>query len=72
MDMYNYAMQIEKESERYYREVDERTGNKELRTILARRPDADVEHYNTLLEMKMKRNETVPSNKVNAVPCCDS
>lgn len=57
MDIYEYAMQLERDSEKYYRELVEKTKNKGLRTILTMLADADVEHYNTF--QKMKKNESI-------------
>ena len=57
MDIYEYAMQLERDSEKYYRELIEKTENKGLRTILTMLANADVEHYNTF--QKMKKNESI-------------
>ncbi len=57
MDIYEYAMQLEKDGEDFYREVASRTANKGLRTILTMLADAEVKHYK--LFQNMKNNDKV-------------
>lgn len=45
MDIYDFAMKMEKDGEAYYRELAERTGNSGLRNILAMLADAEMRHY---------------------------
>ena len=54
MDIYEYAMQMEKDGEDLYREVASRTANKGLRTILAMLADAEVKHYKLFQNMKKR------------------
>lgn len=56
MDIYEYAMKMEKDGEAFYRELASKTGNKGLRNILTRLADAEVKHYNIF--RKMRENET--------------
>ncbi|HHT9129765.1 MAG TPA: ferritin-like domain-containing protein [Candidatus Brocadiaceae bacterium] len=55
MDIYEYAMQMEKDGENYYRELTKKIGNSGLKKILTMLADAEVIHYHVLL--KMKKNE---------------
>src|SRR5574341_791474 len=57
MDIYEYAMQMEKDGENYYRVLTEQVGNWGLKRILTMLADAEVIHYNILL--KMKKNEKI-------------
>lgn len=57
MDIYEYAMQMEKDGESYYRELAEKVDNPGLKRIFIMLANAEVIHYNTFL--KMKRNEEV-------------
>ncbi len=57
MDVYEYAMQMEKDGESYYRELTEKIGNRGLKRILSMLADAEVIHYNILL--KMKKSEKI-------------
>ncbi|MDE2216360.1 MAG: ferritin family protein [Planctomycetota bacterium] len=57
MDIYKYAMQMEKDGESYYRELTGKIGNRGLKRILTMLADAEVIHYNILL--KMKKNEKI-------------
>ncbi|OPY70479.1 MAG: Rubrerythrin [Syntrophorhabdaceae bacterium PtaU1.Bin034] len=55
MNVYDYAMQLEKDGENYYREGAASSANKGLRAILTMLADAEVVHFNIF--KKMKENE---------------
>ena len=57
MDPYDYAMQLEKDGEAYYREIAAKSRNTGLKRILTMLADAEVEHYRIFQRMKAK--ETV-------------
>jgi rubrerythrin len=59
MDVYDYAMQLEKDGESYYRDGAARSTNKGLKHILTMLADAEVKHYDILAQMK--ENRTVPA-----------
>jgi len=48
MNIFEYAMQMEKDGEDYYRQLAQQTVNKGMRTILAMLADEEVKHYNVL------------------------
>lgn len=52
MDIYTYAMQMEKDGERYYRETAEKIKNAGVRNILTMLADAEVRHYRIFEQMK--------------------
>lgn len=58
MDIFAYAMQMEKDGEAYYRELAAKTGNKGIKNILTMLADAEVIHYNIF--RTMQRHEPVP------------
>jgi len=58
MDIYEYAMQMEKDGENYYRELSHKTANAGLQNILTMLANAEGKHYNVFQSMKM--NENVP------------
>ena len=58
MDIYEYAMQMEKDGEDYYREISHKTANAGLQNILTRLADAEVKHYKVF--QSMKNNEDIP------------
>ncbi|RJQ56844.1 MAG: rubrerythrin [Nitrospiraceae bacterium] len=58
MDIYEYAMQMERDGENFYRELSRKTANAGIRNILTMLADAEVKHYNVF--QGMKRNEAVP------------
>ncbi len=57
MDIYDYAMQMEKDGEDLYRDLASKTVNKGLRSILTMLADAEVKHHK--LFQNMKRNDKV-------------
>jgi rubrerythrin len=52
MDIFEYAMQMEKDGEDYYRQLAQQTNNKGLQTILTMLADEEVKHYNTIQKMR--------------------
>ena len=52
MDIFEFAMQMERDGEKFYREMAETCGDKGLATILTMMADAEVKHYQVLKEMK--------------------
>jgi rubrerythrin len=52
MDNYEYAMQMEKDGENYYRQLAGQTTNKGLKKILGMLADEEVTHYNVIEKMK--------------------
>jgi rubrerythrin len=55
MDMYDYAMQMEKDGEAYYRDGASRTAHKGLKKILTMLADAEVKHYDLFKQMQQNR-----------------
>ena len=52
MNIFEYAMQMEKDGEAYYRQLAQQTTNKGLKTILTMLADEEVKHYNAIEKMK--------------------
>ena len=48
MDIFDYALQMEKEGENFYREIAEKTSSKGLRRILTMLADEEVKHYQAI------------------------
>ena len=59
MDIFEFAMQMEKDGEAYYRELSTKTPNRGIKKILITLADAEVIHYNIF--QAMKKREQVPS-----------
>ena len=57
MNIYKYAMKMEKDGENLYRQLASKTGHEGLTAILGMLADAEVKHYR--LFEKMKKNEKV-------------
>jgi rubrerythrin len=55
MDVFDYAMQLERDGESYYRDAAARSANKGLRNILVMLADAEVKHFDTFKQMKDNR-----------------
>jgi rubrerythrin len=54
MDIYEYAMKMEKDGETYYRELAGKTVNKGLKNIFTMLADAEVVHYDIFRKMRDK------------------
>ena len=54
MDIFAYAMQMEKDGEIYYRELSAQTENDGIKNILTRLANAEVVHYKIFQAMKSK------------------
>jgi len=52
MNIFEYALQMEKDGEDYYRQLAQQTANKGLKTILVMLADEEVKHYNAIEKMK--------------------
>jgi len=61
MNIYDYAMQMEKDSEYYYRQLAGNCDDTGLKTILNMLADEEVKHYHILDKMKSEKPEMPPS-----------
>ncbi len=52
MDIFEYAMQMEKDGEAYYRQLAEQTNNNGLKTVFSMLADEEVKHYDVVKQMK--------------------
>ena len=52
MNIFEYAMQMEKDGEEYYRTLARQTDNKGLQTILTMLADEEVKHHNAIERMQ--------------------
>lgn len=52
MDIFEFAMQKEKYSENYYRELADKTNNKGLKNIFNMLADEEVKHYKVVQQMR--------------------
>ncbi|MBD3167131.1 rubrerythrin [bacterium] len=51
-DVFEFAMQMEKDGEAYYRELADKAGHPGLQRILTMLADEEVKHYNTFKRLK--------------------
>lgn len=56
MNVYEYAMKVEKEGEAFYREMASKSPNSGLKKIFAMLADEEVKHYNVFKTMMKKEN----------------
>lgn len=54
MDIFEFGMQMEKDGEKFYRDLAKKCGDKGLENILNMLADSEVTHYKVLKEMKEK------------------
>jgi rubrerythrin len=52
MDIYEFAMQMEKDGRQFYLDLAEKVSNSGLKNILTMMADSEAKHYNVLLHMK--------------------
>ncbi len=52
MDIFEYAMQMEKDGEDFYRQVAQQSPNRGIKVILTMLADEEVRHYNAIEKMK--------------------
>lgn len=55
MDIFDYAMRMEKDGENYYRQLVEKTDNKGIKAIFTILAEEEVKHYKTVAQMKTER-----------------
>jgi rubrerythrin len=55
MDIFAYALQMEKDGEQFYHEIAQKTNNKGLRTILTMLADEEVKHYRVIENMRQDK-----------------
>ncbi len=59
MNVYEYAMKVEKDGEKYYRDLASQTNDAGLQSILNMLAEEEVKHY--VVFDKMNKNQTVPT-----------
>jgi len=64
MDIFEFAMQKEKYSENYYRELAGKTSNKGLKTILNMLADEEAKHYKVVQQMRTKTPDKITDTPV--------
>ena len=60
MDLFEFAMQMEKDGEQYYRQLADKTDVKGFTAIFTRMAEAEVRHYDTLRQLKEKQAADLP------------
>ena len=59
MNVYEYAMKVEKDGERYYRDLADKTSDVGLKSILKMLADEEVKHY--VAFDRMNKNQIIPT-----------
>lgn len=60
-NIFEYAMQMEKDGEDYYRRLAQQTDNKGMRSILTMLADEEVKHYQAIEKMKTQQTQIAES-----------
>lgn len=61
MNIYDYAMKVEKDGEAYYRELASKSPNDGLKKVFNLLADAEVKHYNVFKSMRDKDGKEILS-----------
>jgi rubrerythrin len=61
-NIFEYAMQMEKDGEDYYRQLAQKAGNNGMKTILTMMADEEVKHYNALEKIKTQKTQIAESD----------
>lgn len=64
MDIFAFALEFEKNSEQYYRELASRCNNPALRHILTMLADDEVKHYRTVLALRDGTHPEMPPTRI--------
>jgi len=64
MDIYEYAKQMEKDGEAYYRDLARKTNNKGLKNILNTLADAEIKHFKVLQRMQEEDKTPLPDTTI--------
>ncbi len=64
MNIFDYAMQMETESQNYYRNLAEHAANEGLKTIFNMLADEETKHYGFVEKMKMKKADKIPDTTI--------
>jgi rubrerythrin len=64
MDIYEFGMQMEKDGEKYYRDLAETCGDKGLAVILNMMADTEVKHYEVLKQMKAQSDPSLSQTEL--------
>lgn len=55
MDIFDFAMRMEKDGENYYRQLVKKTDNKGIKAIFTMLAEEEVKHYKTVAQMRTQR-----------------
>ncbi len=66
MDIFEFAMQMEQDGEKFYRDLAEKSDDKGLARILIMMAEDEVKHYNILKEMHEKKEVQLEDTSVLA------
>ena len=60
-NIFEYAMQMEKDGEDFYRQLAQKTGNNGMKTILTMLADEEVKHYDAIEKIKTQNTQIAES-----------
>ncbi len=65
MDIFEYALKMEKDGEDFYREIASKISNKGLQAIITMLADEEVKHYHAIESMKLKKYKMAQTTILN-------
>ena len=64
MDIFEYALQMEKDGERFYRQIAEKAGSKGIKTIVTMLADEEVKHYKAIERIRQSGSGQMPETNI--------
>ena len=64
MDIFDFALKMELESEKYYREQSKKAKFNDLKILLENLADAEARHYKIVGALRLQNNELLPEDEV--------
>ena len=62
MDIFDFALKMERESEKYYREQAGKTDFLDLRILLEKLADTEAKHYEIVEALRSQNNDLLPED----------
>jgi len=64
MDIFEYALQMEKDGERFYRQIAEKAGSTGIKTIVTMLADEEVKHYKAIERIRQSGSGQMPETNI--------
>lgn len=64
MDIFEYALQMEKDGENFYRQIAEKAGGAGIKTIVTMLADEEVKHYKAIERIRQSGSSQMPETSI--------